>query len=287
MFKVVERKSKSFMNQYPAYSVLMSVYAKETPEYLQMSMESMFHQTVLTDDFVLVCDGPMTDGLNNVIDIMANKYGNILHVIRYQENRGLGKALADGILACKNELVARMDSDDISRGERCEIQLKEFLNNPQLSICGSHVKEFTKDISFVVSKREVMLQHDDILQFQKKRTAFNHMTVMFKKSAVLRAGNYQDVLLMEDSYLWVKMFQTGAVAMNVNDYLVYVRVDNGLYKRRGGWGYLFNCFNGRYKIYQTGFIGVGDFLMSLVAYTVLALIPEKLRIVVIRKFLRQ
>ena len=107
--------------------MLMSVYGKEKPEYLQASMESMFDQTVPPDDFVLVCDGPLTEELDEVISRLQVKY-EILHVIRLSENRGLANALNVGITACKCELIARMDSDDIARPYRCEKEI-EILND--------------------------------------------------------------------------------------------------------------------------------------------------------------
>ena len=111
------------------YSVLMSVYYREKPEFLRQSMESILHQTVPTDDFVLVCDGPLNPELDAVIAQMQQAFGPVLYVLRLKQNGGLGKALNAGIQHCKNELVARMDSDDISRPDRCEKQLKVFLQH--------------------------------------------------------------------------------------------------------------------------------------------------------------
>ena len=95
------------------YSVLMSVYHADNPDWLRVSIKSILDQTIPTDDFVIVCDGPLSEGLNQVLDEYS-EVNNCIHVFRLKKNVGLGNALAFGIKCCKNELVARMDADDIS-----------------------------------------------------------------------------------------------------------------------------------------------------------------------------
>ena len=116
------------------YSVLMSVYFKESPEYLRTSIESIRGQSASTNDFVVVCDGPLTSELDAVLEEEQEKFGSVLHVLRLEKNEGLGNALNKGLKLCKNELVARMDSDDISRPERCEKQIELFERYPEISL---------------------------------------------------------------------------------------------------------------------------------------------------------
>ena len=130
------------------YSVLMSVYFKEKPEYLRQAIESMLCQTVQTDDFVLVCDGPLTADLNEVI--AEYKDNPIFHLVRLKENVGIGLAANIGIEHCKNELIAKMDSDDIAVAQRCEWQLHEFKMNPELAVLGGQLYEFVDSIDNVV-----------------------------------------------------------------------------------------------------------------------------------------
>ena len=119
------------------YSVLMSVYRNEKPVILKQSMQSIYDQTVPTDDFVLICDGLLTNRLDKAIAEMQEKFGKRLRVIRHEENHGLGYCLRTGIPECKNEYIARMDSDDISRNDRCEKQLEVFAKNPDVSAVGN------------------------------------------------------------------------------------------------------------------------------------------------------
>ena len=154
------------------YSVLMSVYYKEHPEYLRESMQSIYDQTIPTDDFVLVCDGPLPPALDTVITDMQKIFGSRLHVIRLLKNGGLGNALNVGMQQCKNNLVARMDSDDISRPNRCERQLAVFRDHPEFSLVSGIVEEFSDSIHHVTVRRIVPEQQADILAFAKKTKPF-------------------------------------------------------------------------------------------------------------------
>ena len=162
-----------------SYSVLMSVYAKEKAEYLRQAMDSIWNQTIQTDDFVLVCDGPLNNELDAVIDEMEKAHPETLHVVRLEKNGGLGNALNIGIKECKNELVARMDSDDISMLERCEKQLTMFIEHPDISICSGTVIEFIGTTENAIGKRTLPETDDEIKAFSRKRNPCNHPAVMF------------------------------------------------------------------------------------------------------------
>lgn len=258
------------------YSVLLSVYCKERPEYLRQALDSVFGQTVRASQVVIVKDGPLTPELDTILDMYKEKYPE-LDIIPLSKNMGLGLALAEGILHCKYELVARMDTDDISRKDRFEKQLEVFDNNPNLDVCGSHMLEFEDSVENIVTKRRVPLTDAEIKKYQKKRDGLNHVTVMFKRSSVLKAGNYQHCPLMEDTLLWVNMFKNGATAMNIDDYLVYVRIGKDMYERRGGWSYYMKYKAARKRVYETGYISWCDYEYTLMVQFVVALLPNRIR----------
>lgn len=222
-----------------SYSVLMSVYAREKPAYLEKAIQSMLDQTVPTDDFVLVCDGPLTDGLYAVIDAFCEKHPHLFRIIRLEENVGLGAALAEGVGACKNEYIARMDSDDISLPDRIERQLQAIGQNEALSAVGAQIAEFQSDPVKIDGYRTVPTSHGDILKRLRTRNPMNHVTVLMKRSAVLAAGNYQSVIGFEDYHLWTRMLALGQRFANIGDVGCFVRID-GMHKRRGGMPYFKN-----------------------------------------------
>lgn len=269
------------------FSVLMSLYIKEKAEFFSECMESILNQTVTPDEIVIVLDGPISEEVKTVLEKYATNYPSFINVVPLEKNVGLGLALKEGIIHCKNELIARMDTDDICRKDRFELQLMEFEKKPELDICGSHIIEFETDISNILSKRIVPLFQEDIKKYQRQRSAFNHMTVMYKKSAVLKAGNYEDCPLMEDDVLWVKMIRSGAVCSNVDDFLVYARTGKAMIERRGGWSYFKKYRNGRKVIRKTGFISWWDYKKTVCIQFFVALLPKKIRLLFFTKALRK
>lgn len=219
------------------YSVLMSVYVRENAQFLAQSLDSMLAQTVAPDEIVLVKDGPLTPELDEVISGYVSRHSSLFNVVVSEENIGLGRALALGLDACRNEIVVRMDSDDIAVADRVEKQLACFEKDENLSIVGSNISEFCDDITNVISRRIVPQSHEDICEYLKKRCPLNHMTVVFKKSEVLKAGGYQHWFYNEDSYLWVRMYLAGCKFLNLEEDLVFARINQNTFKRRGGYKY--------------------------------------------------
>lgn len=262
---------------YTDYSVLMSVYKKERAHYLEQAMESMWNQTVQTNDFILVCDGPLTNELDAIIAKMKKKYGNKLTVVRIPVNVGLGNALNKGIKYCKNELVARMDSDDISRPERCEHQLKVFNENKEVSVVSGIVEEFSETKEKIEARRVLPEQHKNILQFAKKRNPFNHPCVMYKKSAVEAAGGYKDLYLLEDYYLWIRLLQNGAKGYNLQEPLLWMRAGSEMYMRRAGGKYA-RSQRALFKyMWQTNFIGLTQYMSSILIRSMSSVAPNQVR----------
>ena len=273
--------------EYPPFSVLMSLYINEKGMYFNECMQSILRQTVLPAEIIIVYDGPVSKEIKVMVDEYKRTNPGLIKTIENEYNKGLGLALADGVVACSYELIARMDTDDIARQDRFEKQLKEFMADPALDICGSHILEFEGSISNIVAQRKVPLNHDEIVQYQKKRDGFNHVTVMFKKTSVLNAGNYQSCLLMEDTLLWANMFMNGAKGKNIDDNLVYVRIGRDMYERRGGLSYFRKYTIGRKRIYETSFISKYDYYLTLMIQFIVAVMPNKIRGMVFKKLLHR
>ena len=274
------------MNNTDNYSVLMSVYHKENPEYLRAAMNSIWEQTVKTDDFVLVCDGPLTPELDAVIAEMQEEHPE-LTVVRLAKNGGLGNALNEGMKHCKNDLVARMDSDDISRPGRCERQLAVFRDYPEVSIVSGVVEEFTQSTEKIDSRRVLPETHKEILDFARKRNPFNHPCVMYRKAAVEAAGGYKDFYLLEDYYLWIRMLQSDAIGYNIQEPLLWMRAGSDMYKRRSGLRYA-RSQKALFKYMRdTGWITTGQYIKSSAIRGASSLAPNGLREFVFKKLLRK
>lgn len=212
------------------FSVLMSLYIKEQPQYLRECFDSLKDQSHPADEIVICFDGAVTQELEAIVE----EYSNILpiKVVKFPQNRGLGKTLNDGLMHCSNEWVFRMDTDDICLPERFEKQLTFIKMHPEIIIFGGQIAEFGQNINDIVAYRNVPTTADEIVQFTRKRCPFNHMTVAYQKSKVLAVGGYQD--LQEDYYLWIKLIAQSKQIANLPDLLVYARVGNGMVSRRRG-----------------------------------------------------
>lgn len=269
------------------YSVLMSIYYKEKPEYLVLAIESMINQTIPPDEIVLVEDGPLTDELYAVIDKYMEKYSGLIHKVVNKTNLGLGLALNNGLTHCKNELVARMDTDDISLPKRCEEQLEIFKANSNVDIVGGDIAEFIDKETNIVGRRTVPIGDEEIKEYMKYRCAFNHMAVMFKKQAVLKVGGYKDWFWNEDYYLWIRMLENGCTFANTGTVLVNVRTGADMYSRRGGRKYFESEKKLQDYMLENGIIDKSTYLMNVLKrWIVQVLLPNSIRGWVFRTFAR-
>lgn len=269
------------------YSVLMSLYAKEKPEYLVQAVESMLAQTAKPDEIVIVKDGPLPKGLEKVLEEYSNHFPELFNLVVSEKNIGLGLALNLGLRNCRNEFVARMDTDDISMPERCSKQLEAFRREPGMDILGGNISEFIDDMDNVVGRRVVPSGDAEIKAYMKKRCPFNHMTVMFKKSEVLKAGNYCDWFWNEDYYLWIRMFEAGCMFGNLSEVLVNVRVGQDMYRRRGGLKYFKSEAALQGYLLEKRVISTGEYIYNVaIRLIVQVLIPSGIRGSLFRKFAR-
>ena len=242
----------------------------------------MLNQTVAPDEIVLVEDGPLTDELYAVLDDYP-----ILHRIKNEKNLGLGLALNVGLKECRNELVARMDTDDCSKPERCEKQLQRFLEKPYLAIVGSHIDEFIGDTSNVISQRIVPTTSEEIYKFAKKRSAFNHPTVMYSKTAVLENNGYANLKRNQDVDLFGRMQFKGYKAENVDEALLWFRSSDELAKRRKSWQNTWSYIATIRKFWKMGYSSFTDYAIVGIAQTGMYLMPIKLQNYIYKNFLRK
>ena len=269
------------------YSVLMSVYYKENPDWLKESIESMLKQTIRTNDFVLIQDGKLTKELEDVVLEYEKKYPDIFNVVRLEENVGLGPALAKGINICKNEIIARMDSDDIAVPKRCEEELKIMSKDNSIDMVGSNIIEFIDDIDNIQAFRKLPEEDEEIKKYMRRRNPFGHPSVMFKKSKVIEAGNYRSYYLCEDYDMWIRMAQKNAKFYNIQDVLVYMRISEDFYKRRGGVKYLKSILKFKKEQYKNGFYSLKDYIVTSGTSSVVCLMPNKVREIFYKKLLRK
>ena len=215
------------------FSVLLSLYFKEKPEYLHECLESLITQTLLPNEIVIVFDGPLSFELESIVENLKTEIP--LKILRLEENVGLGKALNLGLKICSYSYVARMDTDDICRPDRFEKKMCFLLKNPDVSMLGSSINEFDGELK---REKKLPLYHQDIINYSKMKNPFNHMSVIFKKESIKNVGGYRHHLYMEDYNLWLRLLHGGFLTANLNESLLDVRVGNSMIEKRKGSKYL-------------------------------------------------
>ena len=267
------------------FSVSMCVYGGDNPHWFEIAVESVLNQTVKPTEVVLVVDGPVP----NELDVIIKKYekSDVFNVIRFAENQGHGNARRAGLNACTNELVALMDADDISVSDRFEQQLKQFENNSELTIVGGNISEFIGSTDNIVGNRNLPETDSEIKEYMKKRCPFNQVTVMFKKSQVQKVGGYIDWYCDEDYYLWLRLAQNNYKMANSGTVLVYARVGEEMYQRRGGVKYFKSEAKLQKYMLDNKIIGFPRYIINVAQRLVLqVLMPNKIRGFIFQKFAR-
>lgn len=266
----------------------MSVYRNDRPEFFDRALKSITEeQTIKPDEIVLVVDGPVPSGTEEVIAAYSEMYP-VFKVIRLEKNGGLGNALRLAVEQASNELIARMDSDDISLPDRFESQLRAFEENPDADVIGGDITEFIDDEKNVVAKRTVPKENAEIREYIKTRCPMNHVSVMYKKSSVLKCGSYIDLFWNEDYYLWIRMFLDGAVFGNTGTVLVNVCTGKDMYSRRGGMKYFRSeRFLQKYMLKNKMIRRVTYLVNCAKRFVLQVLMPNRLRGWVFRRFARK
>ncbi|MGN8646345.1 glycosyltransferase [Gracilibacillus sp. HCP3S3_G5_1] len=272
---------------YNNYSVLMSVYYKEKPEYLKLSIESMLSQTLKPNEIIIVKDGPLTFDLEELISSYKSSYPSIFSIVALEENKGLGLALNEGLKVSRNELIARMDTDDISLLNRCELQVNEFNKDPELVILGSHIDEFYDEPDNIISSRVVPLTSEEIMSFSRRRNPFNHPTVMYKKTEVLRLGGYKNYRRNQDLDLFVRMLNNGCKGKNINKSLLLFRANRDNLKRRKSWEKCRSYMEMIYSFKKKGYSTLLDFLVVATSQIIIFVSPIWVLEVISDKLLRK
>lgn len=269
------------------YSVLMSVYHKENPTWFDESIKSMFEQTIKPNEFVLVEDGPLTKELYDVVEKYKTKYPKEFKVVAIEKNVGLGPALKKGVEECSNEYIARMDSDDYSMPKRIEKEFEIFKKYSDIGMVGTNVSEFIDSIDNVVCNVILPETNEDIIKFSKSRNPFRHPSVMFKKSAVVNAGNYREYYLCEDYDMWLRMIRNGCKCYNIQDIYVYMRIGEDFYKRRGGHKYFKSINKFKKEQLKNGYYTKMEYLKTIVPHAIVCYMPNGLRDFIYKKLLRK
>ncbi|MCF4120106.1 glycosyltransferase [Antribacter sp. KLBMP9083] len=262
------------------FSVLLPVYRRDDPVHLERSFTSVTSEQELPPtEVVVVRDGPVGPELTKVLDALVASSPVPVTVVPLERNEGLAIALRQGMEACSYEIVARQDADDVSRPARFAVQVP--LVEQGLDIVGSAIEEFDEEPALGAPAHGMVrtppLTQAEIARAVGFRSPFNHPSVVYRRSAVTRAGGYQDLPLMEDYWLFARMISLGMATGNVREPLVLYRVGAGAYARRGGIRLLRSELELQRRMYTLGVTSALECARNVVLRGGYRLVPEGLR----------
>ncbi len=267
-------------------TVLLPVYYKDNATYLEEAINSVLNQSLMPSEVLILVDGEIGNELRFVLEQFNNKYGDIVNIKYFKENRGLGLLLNDGVKLAKYDIIARMDSDDVSVYDRLEKQLQYLIDN-KADVVGGQVLEFTEDMNTEIGFKKVPCSFEEVVKYSTKRNPINHMSVMFKKQVVINVGNYKDFQGFEDYVLWLEIIKRGYTVVNMPNTLVNVRAGDSMIKRRRGFKYLLKELEVQKYCYKQGYIRKTDLVINMGIRTVIRLIPMKFTKKFYEKILRK
>ena len=214
-------------------SVIIATYKGEKPEYLDRAMRSIWDdQKRKPDEIVLVEDGPLTMGLCNVVDAWKEILESKLVVIEKPVNQGLAAALNDAIEVAHGDLIARMDSDDISLPDRFMLQEKYMDEHPEVDILGGSIREFNDEGTLSAVQRYPATMQE-VLRTMYKASPLAHPTVMYRSSFFKAGYRYSSKYhICEDVTMWYDAAAGGRVINSLQDVLLEFRRNPSVMQRR-------------------------------------------------------
>ncbi|MCX6194273.1 MAG: glycosyltransferase [Cytophagales bacterium] len=255
------------------FSILISLYSNDNEDFLDSALSSItVNQTLLSNDIVVVKDGELTESLDRILSKYLDLYPDRISVYGYETNRGLGYALDFGLLHCKNEIVFRMDADDISIRDRFQKQVFIFESHPDVVLLGGIVEEFNVCVGDLRKVRNIPLTHNEVQRFKSFRNPFNHMSIGFKKSYILEVGGYKSMHFYEDYYLWLRVLKYHK-GINLNEILVHARVGDGMIERRQGINMVYYEILFQLALYKEGLQSLHYFFRNILFRAIPRLLP--------------
>jgi glycosyltransferase involved in cell wall biosynthesis len=265
------------------FSLLVPVYDGDRPDYLRRAFRSAVHdQTVRPDQVIIVRDGPVRAELAECLDELCASSPVPVTFVPLPRNAGLGPALDRGLAASEHDVVARMDADDVAMPHRFAVQVPLTAD---ADIVGSGLLEFSGDTDQIVGQRVPPVGQEKIARYARMHDPFNHPTVVYRRSAVRAAGGYGDLKLMEDYALFARMLQNGARAVNVAEPLVWYRVGETAFKRRGGTALLRSELRLQREFRKNGFTSRAQYARNVLVRGGYRLVPWWFRRAVYRPIL--
>lgn len=203
----------------PLVTVIMPVY--NSGKYLDAAIRSIRSQTYERLEFIIIDDGS-TDGSTELLQRHELEDARIRLISR--ENRGLVESLNEALASASGELVARMDSDDISLPSRLELQVKFLIDNPSVSIVGGQAIVIS-DADIEIGTLRKPVESENIYRYLKYGCPVIHPTYLVRRRVYVALDGYRDLKATEDLDFLVRVVLDGYRIRNLPDIVIKYRVN--------------------------------------------------------------
>ena len=207
----------------PHVSILMPVRNEE--RFLPAALRSLYAQT-LTDWELVVVDDGSTDATPEILAAAAAKDGRIRVLANF--GKGLVPALNHGFAACRAELIARMDGDDICHPRRLELQAAFMTDHRQVGLVACRFGQFPEK-SLRLGMRAYdewqnsLNSHEPVMRDRCVESPFVHPSVMLRREVLRAADGYRDMGWAEDYDLWLRLADAGVRFARLEETLFFWR----------------------------------------------------------------
>ena len=256
------------------YSVLMAVYRNDSPKCFVDSVESMMNQETPPQEILIVRDGPVPDEIQYALKSFKATAPGLFSIEELAVNRGLAFALNHGLEVCRNELIARQDSDDVSETTRMTKQLQVLSRDANVVLVSGWYDQYDEKMKLKLCVRKVPERTSHVVKFARHRTPFNHACATFRKSAVVSVGGYPKIDgLAEDWWLALRLLKARKDICNIQESLVRVRSGRDFYQRRRGYSYIKQEVENQFAMYREGLLSAQDVFINLLIRTPCRFLP--------------
>lgn len=247
-----------------SFSCLISCFKKDSAIQLEKCLRSIYEQTLVPTEIVFVKDGLLTEELEAVLNDYENKLP--FKFLEFDTNRGLGYALNKGLEICGNDIVMRMDTDDICYSDRFELQYNYLINHPKIDILGGWAHDIDLNDN-IIGERKYPKSHEELYRLMWTNPLI-HPTIAFRRSRIIQIGSYDPMVVRRQDYeLWIRAAASGLKMENLPKFLIKYRFTENYYKK--------NNWKVAYKQAIMGYRGAK--LLRLPFYTRIAVFIPVLR----------
>lgn len=212
-----ESKERAVGGVVQMISVVIPVHGNAP--FLADAIASVERQTLRDFDVRIVLDRPSEDTRGYVESLKGDSLK--LHVLE-SDRPGISAALNYGVSSTESKYIARLDSDDLMKPTRLQMQVLELEKSPKLVCIGSQVEYIDKD-GRITGQSHLPNSEWQVRSMMPTLNCLMHPSVMIRRSALVSAGGYREYLDgVEDYNLWLRLLKFGSLK-NHQEYLTKYR----------------------------------------------------------------